>query len=103
MRSNPKYASLLLAVFTVIFCAPTTFAQAVYGNIVGTVEDSTGAIVPKAKVTITDLAKGTTNEYTANDTGNFTATHLIPGTYKVRVEAPSFKAYEARDVRVFAD
>jgi hypothetical protein len=103
MRITPKHASLLLTALAVFFFAQPGWSQAVYGNIVGTVEDSTGAIVPGAKVTITDVAKGTTNTYTTNESGNFNATHLIPGTYNVRVEAANFKASETKDVRVFAD
>src|SRR5262249_10832144 len=103
MRTTPKHASLLLTALAVFLFAQTSWSQSVYGNIVGTVEDSTGAIVPGAKVTITDVAKGTSNTYTTNDTGNFTATHLIPGFYNVRVEATNFKANETKNVQVFAD
>ncbi|HWK31351.1 MAG TPA: TonB-dependent receptor, partial [Terriglobales bacterium] len=103
MRFTPKRASLLLTALAVFFFAQTSWSQAVYGNIVGTVEDSTGAIVPNAKVTITDVAKGTVNNSTTNESGNFNATHLIPGTYNVKVEAPNFKSTETKDVRVFAD
>ena len=38
---------------------PSALAQAVYGSIFGTITDNTGAVVPNAKITITDIAKGT--------------------------------------------
>ena len=78
-------------------------AQAVYGSIIGTVSDSQGAAVVNAKVTVTSVAKGTTEETTTNESGNYTVTHLIPDVYRVRVESTGFKAYDIATVEVFAD
>ncbi|HZT39432.1 MAG TPA: TonB-dependent receptor [Bryobacteraceae bacterium] len=90
--------------FAVAACAPAALlAQAVYGNIVGTVTDSTGAGVPKAKVTISDLGKGVSFTTTTNESGNYSQTHLIVGTYEVRVEAPGFQTYVRRNVGVEVD
>ena len=58
--------------------------QAVYGSIVGTVTDSTGAAVPKAKVTVVDVGKGVSYTTSTNESGNYSQTHLIAGTYEVR-------------------
>jgi len=49
------------------------FAQAVYGSIAGTVYDSSGAGVPKAAVTITDLQKNINYITTTNEDGVLTA------------------------------
>ncbi len=49
----------------------TAFGQAVYGNIVGTVTDASGAAVPNAKVTIVDTGKGVSFTTTTNSTGNY--------------------------------
>ena len=70
---------------------PRLNAQAVYGSIVGTVADSSGAAVPNAKVTITDTGRDVTVSTVANESGNFTQRYLIVGRYRVRVEAPGFK------------
>src|SRR5262245_16629531 len=67
------------------------FGQAVYGNIVGTVVDQSGAAVPNAKVTITDTQRQVAVTTTTNSDGNFTQRALIAGTYQVRVEATGFK------------
>src|SRR5262247_1023587 len=66
--------------------------QAVYGNIVGTVVDQSGAAVPNAKIFITDTQRSVSFNTTSNNDGNFTQRFLIAGTYKVRVEAVGFKA-----------
>ncbi len=81
----------------------TTLAQAVYGSILGTVTDPQGSAVTGAKVTVTSTAKGTTDETTTNESGNYTVTHLIPDTYKIRIEAPGFKATDIPSVQVSAD
>ena len=93
----------------VVFClawvlaTPQASGQAVYGSIAGTITDAQGAGVAGAKVTVTDLSKGTVEESTTNESGNYSATHLIPDNYKIRIEAPGFKAYEIASVRVDAD
>src|SRR5713226_3343691 len=81
----------------------TTFAQAVYGSILGTVTDPQGGAVSGAKVTVTSLTKSTTEETTTNESGNYSVTHLIPDTYKIRIEGPGFKATDIPSVQVSAD
>jgi len=91
-----------LAGLLVLTSAPAS-AQAVYGNIFGTLTDPSGAAVPNAKVTVVNERKGTTDEATTNDTGNYSVTHLIPDIYSVRFEAPGFKTLEQKNVTVSAD
>ncbi len=69
--------------------------QVTTGTILGTVTDSSGAIIGGAKVTITETSKGTSQEYTTDDTGFFNAPFLVPGTYQVAVERQGFR----REVR----
>jgi hypothetical protein len=90
-------AALLLA------SSPCASAQAVFGQILGTVTDPTGAAIPNATVTVTDVAKGTSVTLTSNGAGEFTAEHLIPDTYNVKVAAPGFKAFEQTDLHLLAD
>ena len=78
-------------------------AQAIYGQILGTVTDATGAAVPGATVTVIDVSKGTSVNLQSNDSGEFTASHLIPDVYSIKVTAPGFKGYEQKDLQVFAD
>jgi outer membrane receptor protein involved in Fe transport len=90
--------------FVACICnSPVVRGQAVYGSIAGTVNDVQGAAVVGGKVTVTNAAKGTTEETTTNENGNFTVTHLIPDAYKVRIEAPGFKSYDVPNVVVGVD
>jgi hypothetical protein len=71
------------------------FAQAVSGNIDGTVVDSSGGAVPDATITITDLERGTATHKQSNAQGNFSQTHLLAGSYRVKVESPGFAPFFA--------
>ena len=76
--------------------------QAVYGNIVGTVVDETGAGLPHAKVIITDTSRAVSFTANTNESGFFTQRFLIAGRYMVRVEAEGFRAH-AQEVSVSVD
>jgi len=83
--------------------AANLMGQAVYGSIVGTVTDPSGAAMPKATVTIADTGKGVSYNATTNESGNYSQTHLIAGVYEVRVQASGFQAYVQRNVKVEVD
>ncbi|MFN7928826.1 MAG: TonB-dependent receptor [Blastocatellia bacterium] len=99
---NKKLLSFLA--LSVLLClSSTVFGQAVYGSLSGTVTDTNGAAVPRAKVTITDTGKGVTFTTMTNDSGNYSQTHLIVGVYEVRVELTGFETYIQRNVSVEVD
>ncbi len=79
------------------------FGQAVYGSIMGTVTDATGAVIPNATVTVTDSAKGTSTTIQSNGSGEFTAEHLIPDPYDLTVTMAGFKTFSTKGLIVSAD
>jgi Carboxypeptidase regulatory-like domain/TonB dependent receptor len=82
---------------------PKVFGQAVYGGILGTVTDPSGAAVANAKVKVTSQTKNTSTETTTNESGNYSVSHLIPDTYSVHFEFQGFKRLEFKDIVVNAD
>ena len=96
-------AIVALGAVLLLLAPATALGQAVYGSISGTVTDSQGAAVPRAKVTITDTGKGVSFTTATNESGNYSQTHLIVGVYEVRVEASGFTAYVQRNVSVEVD
>ncbi len=60
------------------------------GTILGLVSDSTGAVIPNAKVTITNTATGTATTVVSTAAGDFTVPNLIPGVYQATAEAAGF-------------
>src|ERR1051325_336716 len=61
-------------------------AQSPTGQISGTIQDSSGATIPEANVTLTNQDTGSTRTIASNSSGDFVFTALRPGTYTVRVE-----------------
>lgn len=66
-------------------------AQSERGTIQGTVKDATGAVVPNAKVTVTNTATNVTTVLSSGDTGDYTVPSLQVGTYNIRVEKEGFR------------
>jgi hypothetical protein len=84
------YGAVLIAM-CVLFGAQRTAAQAVTGTIVGTVTDSTGAVVRNATVLIELTGQSLTYTTRTNESGNFIEPDLPSGTYRVTISAPGFK------------
>jgi hypothetical protein len=103
MKKAVSFSAVVVLALLCGLWASRANAQAVFGSILGTVTDPQGAAVPGAKVTVTNKNKGTTQQTTTNDSGNYSVTHLIPDLYSVKVEAQGFKSTEQQSVTVQAD
>src|SRR5271167_4992369 len=60
-------------------------------TIVGTVTDTTGAVIPGAKVVVSNPEKGLVRQLESNSVGEYTAAKLPIGNYVVAAEAPNFR------------
>ena len=90
-------AVIAITGIALLFCA-VAFAQAT-GTIVGTVADSSGAVIPSVTITITNKATGVARTATANAEGYYSAPALPVGDYRVKAEAAGFRISE-RDTTV---
>jgi hypothetical protein len=84
----------------VCFVSQPASAQVLYGSIVGTVEDPTGAVVPGAALSLTNVAAGIVREITADEQGRYTAINMPAGTYTIAVTAPGFRTTTRTGVEV---
>src|SRR5215469_8095409 len=75
-------------------------AQSNTGRILGKVTDQTGAAIAGASITITDVERGTTRALTTTQAGDYVASNLASGVYKVRVESKGFASGEQDGVHV---
>src|SRR5262245_24273034 len=82
---------LALVLFAFSF-ACTAFAQSQLGTgaISGTVQDTTGAVVPGVQITVTQAATELTRQIQSNETGQFLAPVLPTGVYRVAAAKPGF-------------
>ena len=92
-----KVAGLRLCLLTVV-CAFAAFAQRDLATITGTVTDSSGGVVPSAKVTITEQGTGQVYQLETNSAGEFTRAALKPSTYDISVTASGFKKSEQKNI-----
>ncbi len=63
------------------------------GTLVGTITDTTGAIIGAAKVTVVNIDTAFVSETTASAEGSYYVPYLSPGTYRMTIETPGFKKY----------
>ncbi len=96
LRKSSLFAASLLAFAGVVAFMPTlqpvAMAQTnISGDIVGTVSDPQGAVVPGATVTVVSRTSGATKTVTTTGRGDFRVPLLSPGEYDVTVTAPTFE------------
>ncbi len=98
---NRLFARLVLLALagTLAFPAFST-AQITRGAISGTVRDATGALVPGAAVTVTNMDTNISRSVVTDALGFYRVPALEPGRYAVKVELSGFQAVEFNDIRL---
>jgi hypothetical protein len=95
-----SFQLVLFALVVVALFAVGTTAQTEKGSIVGTVVDANGGAVANASVAIKNTGTNTTQTFTTNSEGNYSAPFLDPGSYEVLVTASGFARSIVSDVIV---
>jgi hypothetical protein len=75
-------------------------AQSTYGSIVGAVTDASGAVIPGASVTLTNIGTNEKRTFETDAAGNYRFVNLLPANYKLEVEKSGFKHLERDSVVV---
>ncbi len=85
-------ASAFVSLVLLLLGSPVARAQGVgaSGDIIGTVSDPSGAVIPSAAVVATETARGTSYTATTGDSGQYRLIGLLPATYNVTVRAAGF-------------
>src|SRR5690242_7154846 len=100
MNNVSSRRALQLALM-ILICASLAFAQSDLGSISGFVKDPSGAVVPKAKVTVKNTS-GLERQTNTNDSGYFAVTNIPPSIYTISVEVAGFKKYESTNNKLDA-
>ena len=101
--SLTRYSSVCVLLLLVVFAANSVRGQTIFGRISGTVTDTSGAVVPAAKVTVKNSATNLERTATTDEEGFYTVTNLPVGTYTVSVEQTNFKKSVQNDNVLTAD
>ena len=81
----------VLCVALAIAVAPTAQAQVLYGSVVGTVTDESGAVIPGAEVEIINTGTGTSLSASTTEDGSYRFTNVQAGAYDVSVASDGFR------------
>src|SRR5688572_23894646 len=89
---NTRVVALIAAAITGLY------AQSTSGTLVGTVRDSTGAVVAGAKVRVTNAGTGAVLETLSNANADYVAPNLAPACYERRVELTGFRTVDVKQI-----
>lgn len=89
-----------LVVLLLLLTASFAYGQDDRGKITGLITDSTGAVIPKAAITVTNEATAVVRNATSDGAGAYVVDFLIPGVYTINVSSTGFKQFSATHVRV---
>jgi Carboxypeptidase regulatory-like domain len=96
-----RFALLALLLLSVCSLAGRSWGQgqgSSTGTITGTVTDSSGAVIPNAAVTVTNVGTNAAVQTATNQTGDFTVPYLVPAHYKVLVRASGFETGQVQNI-----
>jgi uncharacterized surface anchored protein len=86
-----KFACVALAI---VLMGCSAVGQSTFGSIVGTVHDTTQAVVPGARVKIRSLEDNSVRSTTADENGSFEFVNLKPGNYALSAQAEGFADFQ---------
>ncbi len=102
---KPMSAVIRISLLAIVLLSPNAFvfAQQSTGSLSGVVQDTTGAIIPGATITLINQEQGSiARTVITNEDGSFVFTPLQPATYTLMVEIPGFKKYQKQGIALYA-
>jgi hypothetical protein len=100
MKMRMRSVLLMLGSVAMLCVLAATGRAQTSGEITGLVNDSSGAAVVGANVTVTNKATGATRKIMTNSEGLYTFPSLLPGIYELRVEQSGFKTAHLDNIRL---
>ncbi|HEV2197223.1 MAG TPA: TonB-dependent receptor [Candidatus Acidoferrum sp.] len=94
--------AILAAALLILASGGAVWSQTVQGVITGTITDPTGAVVPGATVTITNVGTNISQSATTGSDGSYRFSLVPPGTYTVEIKAANFSTVRISGIVVQA-
>lgn len=98
MRSSTWAGLLLVAIAALLGLSPAQAQSTNEAALRGTVSDTAGKVIPRARVTLTNVATGVTHNSITDGGGSYTFKALPPAAYKMLIEAPGFGPVEQDNI-----
>ncbi len=102
-RSRSRFSMYMALAFAALLALPIAAMAQFGGRLGGTVQDSSGAVIPGATVTLTNTATHQAKTATTGGDGAYIFTELPPGAYHVVANAPNFKAASIDNLSIAAE
>ncbi|MGA3049788.1 MAG: TonB-dependent receptor [Terracidiphilus sp.] len=101
MRNIRLYCrTFFLAGLLIAVCGINARAQYEDGSLIGSIHDATGAAVPNATVTVTNVNTANVFKVTSNGSGDYEVPSLRVGVYNIEAAAPGFASAQAKDISI---
>ena len=101
MKLKPFLTTFSIAVIAVCMAMPG-LAQTVFGTILGSVTDASGAVMPNVVIKVTNQGENTSREVRSDAQGNYQAENLKEGLYTITVQAEGFREVTVKEIRLTA-
>lgn len=98
--STNKLNRSILLILLLLPLSAGAYAQVLYGSLTGTVLDPGGAAIPGARVEAIEINTSVISHATTDATGIYRFNALLPGTYRITINAPGFAIQETRGVLI---
>src|SRR3954463_14750505 len=87
----------------IVFAGGVLSAQLTTGSVTGAVNDSSGAVIRNARITLSNPGTGVARQSVSNDAGNFRFLQLPVGAYTIEVSSAGFKTFRREGIIVETD
>jgi len=98
-----KVRAMILVLGVLCLSSGVAFSQILYGNLVGNVTDPQQAAIVGAAVSIKNDATGYSAAAVTDDRGVYEIRNIPPGVYEIKVTAPGFATFEAKEITLQAN
>lgn len=89
-------------ILSVLLVIPNAWGQATT-SLRGTISDPSGAAIPSATILLTNAGTNLQRTATSDPQGNYVFSQVLPGTYKLNVEAHGFATYEQNGIQLLVN